>query len=76
MEERTAYILENKYIIGCFRTLRNTACSRKRQVRIEMRDDGTTFPILRKTEKRRRKKRGKQGVMRKKEALQSVIYKE
>jgi hypothetical protein len=46
-------------------------------VRIEMRDDGTTFPILRKTEKRRRKKRGKQGDEEgKKEALQSVIYRE
>ena len=57
--------------------MRNTACSRKRQVRIEMRDDGTTFPILRKTEKRRRKKRGKQGDEEgKKEALQSVIYRE
>ena len=49
-EENCIYFESISIQIGCFRTLRNTACSRKRQARIEMRDDGTNFPILRKKE--------------------------
>ena len=69
-EENCIYFESISIQIGCFRTLRNTACSRKRQARIEMRDDGTNFPILRKKEE----EEGKQGDEEGKKEEEGVLY--
>ena len=63
-EEHCIYFESISIQIGCFRTLRNTACSRKRQARIEMRDDGTNFPILRKKEEEEGNEEGRRGTKR------------